>query len=374
MSMASLLDPLPDDVHTLVRVAADGYAAAGRRWPYWQWVRQQLWTAHGLDGEEVLKGMPTWEYDYRPVRLGYRGQPIPKITDQVPLSIHGLAYVSPAIPAIQSLVEAFLTALKTAVVMQRGIKPEPARTVELKVSADGFTRTVNMEAGTELSADQLFDLLRGEPATWRGVSQQNGEWIWDLTNERLTQYAEIQKIDDYLAQLDAAVALPQQPSFYEYLPAMALPEAFDHLGLAWRITTGQRLFHVPRASIPAKITQPAASAEEFESRCSALCDMLKSFDFPAEGGSLNNMKARCSDLLGAEAAGRAHSAVDTLRLIFDIRAGQQHHGADARAERAKTALGLQQFGSDWDAAWNHLRAVAVQALDTIREEISPLAD
>jgi hypothetical protein len=66
--------------------------------------------------------------------------------------------------------------------------------------------------------------------------------------------------------------------------------------------------------------------------------------------------------------------VDTLRLIFDIRAGQQHHGADSRAERAKAALGLHQFGSDWEAAWNHLRAVAVQALDTIREEISPLAD
>lgn len=36
VNMASLLDPLPDDVHTLVRVAADGYAAAGSRWPYWQ--------------------------------------------------------------------------------------------------------------------------------------------------------------------------------------------------------------------------------------------------------------------------------------------------------------------------------------------------
>lgn len=70
--MASLLDPLPDDVHTLVRVAADGYAAASSRWPYWQWVSQQLWTGHGPDGEEILKGMPAWEHGYRPVRLGYR--------------------------------------------------------------------------------------------------------------------------------------------------------------------------------------------------------------------------------------------------------------------------------------------------------------
>jgi hypothetical protein len=372
--MASFLDPLPDDLLRLVRVAADGYAAADGRWPYWQWVRQQLWTGHGLDAEEILGGMPTWEYDYRPVRLGYRGQPVPKITDEVPLSIHGLAYVCPAVLAAQQLVDAFLAALRTATVMQRGIKPEPARTVELKIPGDDFTKTVNMAAGTELSADQLFGLLSGEPATWLGVSQQNDQWTWDLTNARLTPYAEIQSVDDYLAQLDGLVAVPQQPSPPEYLPAMALPETFDHLGLAWRIATDKHLFHVPRAAIPAKLTQPAASAEEFESRCSALCDMVKSFDFPAEGGSLNNMKARLTELLGKETAGRAHAAVDTLRLIFDLRAGQQHHGADTRAERAKTALGLSQFGSDWAAAWDHLRVTVVQALDTIREEISPLTD
>ena len=374
MGMASLLDPLPDDMLYLLRVAADGYAAAGGSWPCWQWVRQQLWIQHGLDAEEILGGLPTWEYDYRPVRLGYRGQPVPKIADEVPLSIHGMSYVCSAALPVQRLVDAFLAALKTAVVVQRGIKPEPTQPVELKVPGDDFTRTVNMAAGTELSADQLFGLLGGEPATWLGASQQNGQWTWDLTNARLTPYAEVRTVDDYLVRLDALVALPRQPVLPEYLPAMVLPEAFDHLGLAWRIATGQHLFHVPRAAVPAKLAQPAASAEEFESRCSALCDMLKSFDFPGEGGSLNNMKARLSDLLGDEATGRAHAPVDTLRWIFVLRAGQQHHGADTGAERARTALGLTQFGSDWTAAWEHLRARVVQALAIIREEISPLTD
>jgi hypothetical protein len=130
------------------------------------------------------------------------------------------------------------------------------------------------------------------------VGQQNGQWAWDLTNARLTPYAEVKTVDDYLVRLDVLVAMPQQPALAEYLPPMALPEAFDHLGLAWRIATGEHLFHVPRAAIPAKLTQRAASAEEFESRCSALADMLNSFDFPAQGGSLNNMKpasAACSD-------------------------------------------------------------------------------
>ena len=159
--MASLLDPLPDDMLYLLRVAADGYAAAGGSWPCWQWVRQHLWIQHGLDAEEILGGLPTWEYDYRPVRLGHRGQPVPKIADEVPLSIHGMSYVCSAVLPVQRLVDAFLAALKTAVVMQRGIKPEPTQPVELKVPGDDFTRTVNMAAGTELNADKLFGLLGG---------------------------------------------------------------------------------------------------------------------------------------------------------------------------------------------------------------------
>jgi hypothetical protein len=86
------------------------------------------------------------------------------------------------------------------------------------------------------------------------------------------------------------------------------------------------------------------------------------------------MKAALGDLLGQETAGRAQAAVDTLRRIFELRAGQQHHGADKRAEQARIALGLAQFGGDWASAWDHLRSTVMQALTTIREEISPLTD
>jgi hypothetical protein len=126
----------PDDALSFLRVIADGYAAAGGCWPCWHWVRQQLWTRHDLDAEQILGGLPTWKHDYRPARLGYRGQPIPNIADEVPLSIHGMAYVYPAVPAVGQLVEAFLTALRTAAVMQRGITPEPTRPAELKVTVE----------------------------------------------------------------------------------------------------------------------------------------------------------------------------------------------------------------------------------------------
>ena len=120
----------------------------------------------------------------------------------------------------------------------------------------------------------------------------------------------------------------------------------------------------------AKLTQPAASIEEFESRCSALADLLNAFNLP-KPATLHNMKTKLSELLGGE-AGRAQAAVDTLRSVVALRAGQQHQGADTRAEQAKVVLGLASFAGDWPGAWNHLRAVTVQALGAVREEIGSL--
>jgi hypothetical protein len=86
------------------------------------------------------------------------------------------------------------------------------------------------------------------------------------------------------------------------------------------------------------------------------------------------MKVRLGELLGDEEAARARVAVDTLRMLFDLRAAQQHQGADTRAVKPQSALGLVRFGSDWAGACDHLRATVVQALTIIREEISPLTD
>jgi hypothetical protein len=154
------------------------------------------------------------------------------------------------------------------------------------------------------------------------------------------------------------------------LPPMALPDALDHLDLAWRLATNDHLVHVPRAAMAARLTQPVASVEDFESRCSALADLLNALNLP-KPATLHNMKAKLGELLG-DHAGRAQAAVDTLRQAVALRAGQQHQGADTRAEEARVALGLTAFPGDWEGAWDHLRAVTVQALDTIREEIGSL--
>lgn len=365
--MPTLLDRPSDEALHLLRAIALGYGEAGGVWPCWQWVKQRLW-ADDLDAEEILQGLPTWRHNYRSVRAGSHSQ-LPDNGDPVPLTVHGLA--NTVVPAVKPLLSGFLAAINMALVMQRGIRPSPSQPIELKVNGEDFIRPVNGQAGTDLNVDQLFGVLRGEPATWRGVNQNGGQWGWDLTDIRLSRYVGLRDVQDYLARLEETVGLPAVSPSPVILPPMALPDAMDHLDLAWRLATSEHLVRVPRAAMAAKLTQPAASAEEFESRCSALSDLLGSLNLPSQGGTLQNMKAKLGELLG-ENAGRAQAAVDTLRWAVALIVGQQHRGADIRAEQAKVALGLASYEGQWDGAWDHLRAVTVQALDTIREEIGSL--
>ncbi len=364
--MPTLLDRPSNDALELLQVVARGYQEAGT-WPCWQWVKQQLWQRN-LDAEEILQGLPTWRHNYRSVRAGTNGQ-LPANADPVPLSIHGMALM--VAPAVQQLVGGFLVAINVGIALQRGITPTVTEAVELKVTGEEFVQQVNGAAGTDVTVDQLFGVLRGEPATWRGVNQNAGQESWDLTDARLSRYAGVRDVWDYLARLEETVGLSQLTPSTEPLGPMALPEALDHLDLAWRLLTGEHLVRVPRTAMAAKLSQPVASVEDFESRCSALADLLNALNLPPRPATLQNMKLRLGELLG-EAAGRAQAAADILRSVVALRAGQQHQGADARAEQARVALGLAPFGSNWPGAWNHLRSVTVQALDTIREEIGSL--
>jgi hypothetical protein len=86
-------------------------------------------------------------------------------------------------------------------------------------------------------------------------------------------------------------------------------------------------------------------------------------------------KARLDELLG-EQSGRAQDAVDILRYVVALRTGQQHSGTHPQkgARTARSELALSQFDGDWEGAWDHVRTVTVQALTTIREEVSNLIE
>jgi len=118
----SLLEPPSDETLRLLRHVADGYLDAGGQWPVWQWVRARL-DADGLDGEDVLRRLPTWQYGYQSVWFAKSaGQP-PDLGDQVALRVHGLVHIHHL--TMDQQLQAFLAALVEAQDRQASIVPMP---------------------------------------------------------------------------------------------------------------------------------------------------------------------------------------------------------------------------------------------------------
>lgn len=368
--MPMLLDPPPAQTVAFLQVIARGFAAAGGQWPIWQYVERHLDDAE-IDADEVLRRLPEWRHHYRYVICwGSTGGALAP-PGRIGLTIAGIFHARE--PVTDELLKAFLAALAEACAAQRTIEPMPTEPVSVGLCGRELTESVVRHAAANVSPEQLVGLLRSEPATWSQLHDvDTSEWTWDLTRARLRPYRGIVTGEQFLTALEDLVGLSPAAAEPVVLPPTALPEALDHLDLAWRLLTGTPLVRITRAMLPAVLTQPAASAEEFESRCSALADVMNSLcTGTPEQPSLHGLKAQLADRLG-ERSGRAREAVDVLRHIVAVRVGQQHRGADQRAQQARSALGLTAYASDWTAEWEHLRVVTVQALTTIREEITEL--
>jgi hypothetical protein len=278
--------------------------------------------------------------------------------------------------ATNPLLGAFLGSLVIAEQAQAEVTPHPTEVVSVIINGEALTVGANKRAGTAVSGTQLRDLLGREPSTWSGVITTPTGWQWDLSRARLRPYRAVRSASDYLAALEVLVGVDHAPPAVHLAP-LALPDAFDHLDLAWRLLTTKRLVRVPRASVAAKLTQPVNSAEEFESRCSGLSDLLGSLvvprgDLPNESKPLQRLAHELTRLLGPE--DRSLASVTTLRRIAGIRNAQQHSGSAARYDVDRAQLGLPRFGSDWAGAWDHIRLTTVFALTTIRESIEGIID
>jgi hypothetical protein len=372
--MPSLLEE-PDPATTkLLNTVAVGYellhsgavGLSGGTWPFWEWVRFQM-EQDGLIAEDIYTRMPAWRHGYRFIRT-QKGTIYPDMAEPVALTVAGMFYARH--PAMNAIIAGFLTALKLAAQQQISARPLPNQLFAIDLPLAQFAATVSNVSGAVLDAEELAEVLRGEPPTWSGINQNGGLWSWDLKHSRLRPYLQNVSCEDYLIQLEKLIGISDSPASSQPLPVMALPDALDHLDLAWRLVTREPLVHVQRVAAAAKLSQPAVSAEEFESRCSALSDVLNGFNLAADGGKLNNMKTRLAELLGVH-SGRARDAVDTLRDVIAIRAGQQH-SAVVRAERARSSLGLSALEGDWAGQWEQIRDITVQAINIIREEVSVL--
>ncbi len=299
--MPSLTDPLPDDQLLLVRTVADGFTVANGRWPVWQWVARQVEDkAH--DASEILHRLPTWQLNYRPTWFGTGGG-LPGDDTPVFLTVHGMWHADHT--GVEPVTRAFIAALQVGNQLADEVQLTPTEAVRKEIDGQQLTQDVNLRAGTNLTSEQLHTLLQHEPATWSGLRHTGyTAWTWDVLRPRLSAYRDVASIEQYLQRLELVVGVPEFAVDYPPAPPLALVDALDHLDLAWHLATGSRLLHLPRAALTAKLALPAGSGEEFDSRCSALADVLNNWQVPGSNDQrpLQRMKSWLSQNLREDPA------------------------------------------------------------------------
>ncbi|HET8659520.1 MAG TPA: hypothetical protein VFM55_11040 [Micromonosporaceae bacterium] len=245
---------------------------------------------------------------------------------------------------------------------------------DVRLAAEDLDVAVAERTGGHVDGYQVRFMLQREPATWLGIPGRpsSANWEWDLSRASLRPYVVATGIE-YLTALEQLVGLPAtaQAVATPFDP-LALARALDHLDVVWLAITKNRLLRRRSSAAIASLAVPANSGEEFEARCSALADILSTIDVRSEDttGVLSKLKGELAGRItdpGENA--RATSAVDQLRDIVAMRAGQQHSGAAPNAIRAAARLGVRLTG-DWEQSWTQVSRIAGHAVYTISDALS----
>lgn len=373
-SCVLLGDPLDPDAVAVLRLVRSGYREPrgfdGERWPTWQWVRWQA-DRRGLDAEAVLRRLPTWQQQYRPVWANHLGGSLDP-AKPVELTVHGLAAAGDT-----ELLPVFLAALAVAAEHQASAEPDPHELTVLKLSGDLLTSRVEQRSDRRpLPPSLVRARLRREPPTWSSHTELPG-WVWDLTHSPLRHFRGVTTVEDYLERLEDLVGARPPTAAAVPVAPLALLDALDHLDAVWTVRTGQRLLHPHRLARPALLGQPVASGGDFQAACSALDDLLKQMQpqpVPAEKdeGSLAQLERRLAQLLPAHAAEGAVQAVKALREVNALRVGQQHSGTKPyrRQQQARRELGLADPPGDWGGDWHRVQQAVLDALRVLRDAVA----
>jgi hypothetical protein len=383
-----LAKPTPEQSH-LLEVIHEGRAKlrlpnyhlgveeddAGPKWPVFQYVEHALYRKHRLSAVEILSTCPVirggggaygwvWHTAPSPVSL------MPE--HELALTIAGMRHVAEG----SEDVALFLDYVSVLITNEAAFEPSPDSVRQVTLSPGALVQILRaMPAKWDLGSRSLAwlrDLAEHEPATWHSRF---------LPNDRielsrfLRSYAGITTAVEYVERVIDVYAPPIAASEPLHPSSLSLPEAIDYLNAVWRVHhSGSPLIRLGRVEVAAKLALDCATAEEFESRLSALTNVLDGMNVPdsIEGGKLFELKSYLSTKLSEEAAARTNDAVDDLRAMFDLRVWRQHEGTDVRAHGGMRRLGLALPPADWEEAWAHVQSKAVIALSALREEIEML--
>jgi len=212
----------------------------------------------------------------------------------------------------------------------------------------------------------MCDLGRGEAARDVSQCQAGGHACWQRH-----------------VAAERAAAAPVSP--------LGLPEQLDVQDAYWRLSFGSRsrLLGLTTAAGAASLALPCGSRAEFESRLSALADIIDKLKvddalLPAMTdeekkdkikGSLDAVDLALQHKLPARHHASIATAVQSLRMVRQVRNIVQHGIATGGGLTAKLRqIGVHDAPPDWEGAWNTIRAQTADALSTIRNELRSALD
>lgn len=177
-------------------------------------------------------------------------------------------------------------------------------------------------------------------------------------------------------------------STHEPLSPMSLPESFDVLDALWRLSFGRnkRLLTVTTLSGPAALTLDCASRTDFESRLSALADVIDKLTVDATllpsglsqdelRGSLDKVERCLLHQMPQVHHVAVTGAIQTLRIVRQARNALQHGRTEGGGFTASLrSLGIHDAPPNWAGAWDTIRVRTADALTILRGELRAWVD
>ncbi len=228
----------------------------------------------------------------------------------------------------------------------------------------------------------LYKLMEREPMLSAGGSLAPDEkWTKQVPRE-IFAYRGVATIADYVERLELLTAFPQAPVAPAAPSPLDLVASLDYLDAVWRVTHKTHLFVYPSAERTTKLAYSATTAEELDSRLSALGEILRSANTSAKTASRAKLAAATREdplaplgeylVRSVDTAGvaRVKQALTDLEHALALRDAAQHAEAGDRAVRALDAFGIGHPIADVVQAWAIVTTRAVAALAAIREELA----
>lgn len=359
-----LLRPLGAAQQQLLAIVGDALTTTGT-WPVYQYVEAKL-DEQGLDIEEVLATLPYFSHLQLTYSLVRRDRHGGREEEPVRLTVAGMAHLD----GFADTVTMYLRVLNALAEARAAAPFEPGRVVTVQVSGPQLLAELGLQ--DRPLARLLPELLQNEPATWHGTPQGDADWTYQPSSH-LRRFRGVTDVEDYLTRMRAWLLPPASAPVPDPVSPLGIVTAFDYLDVVWQLKFGYQLVHLPSGERVVRLTLPVDTADEFDSRLSALGEMFKGLDVPGtNGGTFERLRRFLRRELPAASLPAVLAAVAALQHVTHIRNAGQHVGAAPQAATALPALGLPYPITDHTAAWDVVQRQVINALDTIRAEVNTL--